>query len=144
MATEVSPAMLAEQVAIARQGFESAGRTGDFTISVHLPVFAWDGPDAWELIRDGRRYMAWKYEDMENARRQSGEPRLPPPMTRAEADALRESIILGTPEQRAGAIDAYRRSGGGGLGFVARLYFPGGGGGGRRGGVGGLFAAGGA
>jgi alkanesulfonate monooxygenase SsuD/methylene tetrahydromethanopterin reductase-like flavin-dependent oxidoreductase (luciferase family) len=125
MATEVTPGMLAEQVAMARQAFESAGRTGEFAISVHLPVFAWDGPDAWELIRDGRRYMAWKYEDMENARRQSGEPRLPPPMTRAEDDALRESIILGTPAQVADAIDEYRRAAGGDLEFVAGLYFPG-------------------
>ena len=46
-------------------------------------------------------------------------------MTRAEADALRESIILGTPAQVAGAIDEYRRAAGGDLEFVAGLYFPG-------------------
>ena len=125
MATEVSPGMLAEQVALARQGFEAAGRTGDFAISVHLPVFAWDSPDAWELIRDSRRYIAWKYEEMESARGQTDEPRLPPPMTGAEADALRESIILGTPAQVASAIDEYRRAAGGDLTFIAGLYFPG-------------------
>jgi len=125
MATEVSPAMLAEQVAIARQEFEGAGRTGDFAISVHLPVFAWDGPDGWDLIRDSHQYVAWKYEDMEGAQGRTGEPGLPPPMTDAEADALRETIILGPPDSVAAAIDKYRRAAGGDLEFVARLYYPG-------------------
>jgi alkanesulfonate monooxygenase SsuD/methylene tetrahydromethanopterin reductase-like flavin-dependent oxidoreductase (luciferase family) len=125
MATEVSPAMLAQQVAIARQEFEAAGRTGDLAISVHLPVFAWDGPDGWDLIRDTHRYIGWKYEDMESARGRTGEPGLPPPMTAAEADALRETMILGTPDRVAGAIDEYRRAAGGDLDFVARLYYPG-------------------
>lgn len=125
MATEVSPAMLAEQVGLARQAFEAAGRTGDFPISVHLPVFAWDGPDAWDLIRDYHWYIGWKYEDMEGARGHAGEPRLPPPMTGADEDALRESIIMGTPAQVAGTINEYRRAAGGDLVFVARLYFPG-------------------
>ena len=125
MATEVSSAALTEQVAMARQEFEAAGRTGDFTVSVHLPVFAWDRPDAWELIRDSHRYIAWKYEDMEGARGQGGEPGLPPPVTGAEEDALRDSVILGTPAQVARAIDEYRRAAGGDLVFVARLYFPG-------------------
>jgi alkanesulfonate monooxygenase SsuD/methylene tetrahydromethanopterin reductase-like flavin-dependent oxidoreductase (luciferase family) len=125
MATEASPEMLAEQVTIAHRAFESAGRTGAFAISVHMPVFAWDQPDAWDLVRDSRRYIDWKYGEMENARRQNGEPGLPPPMTRAEHDALRDSIILGTPTQVAGAIDEYRRAAGGDLEFVAGLYFPG-------------------
>ena len=125
MATEVSPAMLAEQVAIARQEFEAAGRTGDFAISVHLPVFPWDAPDGWDLIMDNHRYIGWKYEDMEGARGRIGEPRMPPPMDAAEARALRETIILGTPDRVARAIDEYRRAAGGDLHFVARLYYPG-------------------
>jgi alkanesulfonate monooxygenase SsuD/methylene tetrahydromethanopterin reductase-like flavin-dependent oxidoreductase (luciferase family) len=125
MATEVSPAMLADQVAIARHEFESAGRTGNFPISVHLPVFAWDAPDAWELIGDAHRYIGWKYEDMESARNRTGEPPSPPAMTSAEADALRGSILLGTPARVASAIDEYRLAAGGDLTFVARLYFPG-------------------
>lgn len=125
MATEVSPVTLAEQVAITRQEFEAAGRTGDFAISVHLPVFAWDRPDGWDLISDIHRYIGWKYEDMEGARGRTGEPLPPSPMTAAEADALRETIILGTPDQVAGAIDEYRRAAGGDLDFVARLYYPG-------------------
>jgi len=125
MAIEVSPALLAEQAGLARQEFQAAGRTGEFPISVHLPVFAWDGPDAWDLIRDSCRYVAWKYEDMEGARCGASEPRLPPPMTAAEEDALRESVILGTPAQVASTIDEYRRAAGGDLVFIAGLYFPG-------------------
>ncbi len=125
MAIEVSPALLAEQAGLARQEFQAAGRTGEFPISVHLPVLAWDGPDAWDLIRDSCRYVAWKYEDMEGARGGASEPRLPPPMTAAEEDALRESVILGTPAQVASTIDEYRRAAGGDLVFIAGLYFPG-------------------
>jgi alkanesulfonate monooxygenase SsuD/methylene tetrahydromethanopterin reductase-like flavin-dependent oxidoreductase (luciferase family) len=125
MATEVSPAMLAEQAAVAREDFESAGRTGNFPISVHMPVFAWDGPDAWDLVRDSHRYVVWKYEDMERARGRTGEPLLPAPMTGGDEKALRQSLIMGSPAQVAGTIDEYRRAAGGDLTFVARLYFPG-------------------
>ena len=127
MATEVSPALLAEQADLARQEFAAAGRTGELTISVHLPVFAWDGSetDGWDLIRDSHRYIAWKYDDMESARGRDGAPQPPPPMTQDEEDALRESIIIGTPRQVAETIDEYRRAAGGDLTFIARLYFPG-------------------
>ncbi len=125
MATEVTPGMLASQVAWAQESFRAHGRTGPFQLSVHLPVFAWDGPDAWELIRDCHRYIGWKYEDMAAARGRGGEPAPPPPLTAAGEAALRESIILGSPDQVAAAIDEYRQMAGGDLVFIARLYFPG-------------------
>jgi alkanesulfonate monooxygenase SsuD/methylene tetrahydromethanopterin reductase-like flavin-dependent oxidoreductase (luciferase family) len=125
MATEPSQAELAQQAALARQEFVAAGRAGEFPISLHLPVFAWDGPDGWDLVRDPLRYHAWKYEDMEHARGRAGEPRLPPPITADEEATLRDSVILGTPAQVAATIDEYRRAAGGDLVFVAGLYFPG-------------------
>jgi alkanesulfonate monooxygenase SsuD/methylene tetrahydromethanopterin reductase-like flavin-dependent oxidoreductase (luciferase family) len=125
MATEVTPGMLASQVAWARESFLAHGRSGPFQLSVHLPVFAWDGPDAWELIRDCHRYIGWKYEDMDAARGRGGEPAAPPPLTSAQEAALRESIIMGPPDQVAATIDEYRRMAGGDLVFIARLYFPG-------------------
>jgi alkanesulfonate monooxygenase SsuD/methylene tetrahydromethanopterin reductase-like flavin-dependent oxidoreductase (luciferase family) len=128
MATEVGPAMLAEQAELARAEFAASGRTGAFTISVNLPVFAWDevgAQDAWDLIRDSVRYIAWKYDDMEGAHGRGDAPQPAPPMTAAEEDALRESIILGTPRQVAERINEYRVAAGGDLDFVARLYFPG-------------------
>ena len=131
MATEVSPAMLAEQAGLARAEFAASGRAGSFTISLNLPVFAWDGPEAdraqdgWDLVRDSLRYTTWKYDDMEGAHGRGGAPQPAPPMTKAEEDALRESIILGTPRQVAERINEYRQAAGGDLDFVARLYFPG-------------------
>jgi len=125
MATEVTPGQLAEQASWAREEFAAAGRTGQFTVSMHLPVFAWHSPDAWPLIRDYHRYIDWKYEDMERGWARAAEPSAPPPLRGEEESVLRESIILGTPEQVAGTIDEYRRNVGGDLVFIARLYFPG-------------------
>ena len=125
MATEVSPALLADHVALARHEFEASGRAGPFTISVHLPVFPWDSGDGWDLIKDYHRYIAWKYDDMEGAHGRSGTPQAPPPVTAAEEDALRESVIVGSPRQVAETIDEYRVAAGGDLVFIARLYFPG-------------------
>jgi alkanesulfonate monooxygenase SsuD/methylene tetrahydromethanopterin reductase-like flavin-dependent oxidoreductase (luciferase family) len=125
MATEVTPAALAEQVSLARRERTAQGRMGRFTISVHLPTFVWDGPDAWELIRAHHRYVAWKYDDMEAARGRSGHPPEPPPPTASEECELRKAIVMGTPTEVAEQIDAYRRAAGGDLHFIARLYFPG-------------------
>jgi alkanesulfonate monooxygenase SsuD/methylene tetrahydromethanopterin reductase-like flavin-dependent oxidoreductase (luciferase family) len=126
MATEVTPALLAEQVACARAAFQQAGRTGTFPVSVHLPVFAWDSPDeAWELVRDYHHYIDWKYQDMADARGRAGAPAPAPRLTQSDERTLRNSIILGSPEQVASAIDEYRLAAGGDLAFVARLYFPG-------------------
>jgi len=133
MATDVTPAMLAEQAELARSEFAASGRAGSFAISVHLPVFAWDGEgdeadraqDAWDLVRDSVRYISWKYDDMDGAHGRGGAPQPAPPMTPAEEEALRESVLLGTPRQVAERINEYRMAAGGDLEFVARLYFPG-------------------
>jgi alkanesulfonate monooxygenase SsuD/methylene tetrahydromethanopterin reductase-like flavin-dependent oxidoreductase (luciferase family) len=125
LGTEVTPGLLAEQAGWAREEFTAAGRTGEFTVSVHLPVFAWHSPDAWPLIRDYHRYIGWKYDDMEGGWARAADPASPPPLGGEEESALCESIILGTPEQVAHTIDEYRRMAGGDLVFIARLYFPG-------------------
>ena len=125
MATEVTPDGLHEQAALARQERARTSATGPFTISVHLPTFVWDGPGAWDLIRDHHRYVAWKYDDMDAARSRAGAPAAPPQLTAAEEERLRASIVMGTPDEVAGQIDAYRRAAGGDLHYIARLYFPG-------------------
>jgi alkanesulfonate monooxygenase SsuD/methylene tetrahydromethanopterin reductase-like flavin-dependent oxidoreductase (luciferase family) len=125
MATEVTPDGLREQAALAGQERARTAATGPFTISVHLPTFVWDGPGAWDLIRDHHRYVAWKYEDMDTARSRAGGPAPPPPLAPGEEDQLRSSIVMGTPDEVAGQIDAYRRAAGGDLHYIARLYFPG-------------------
>ena len=97
MATEVTPGDLREQVALAEKERARGPATGPFTISVHLPTFVWDGPGAWELIRDHHRYVAWKYDDMDAAHGRAGGPAPPPPLRPGEEEQLRSSIIMGTP-----------------------------------------------
>jgi alkanesulfonate monooxygenase SsuD/methylene tetrahydromethanopterin reductase-like flavin-dependent oxidoreductase (luciferase family) len=125
MATEVTPGGLREQAALVVQERARRPAAGSFTISVHLPTFVWEGPGIWDLIRDHHRYVAWKYDDMDTARGRAGGPLPPPPLIPGEEAQLRESIVLGTPEEVAKQIDEYRRAAGGDLHFIARLYFPG-------------------
>jgi alkanesulfonate monooxygenase SsuD/methylene tetrahydromethanopterin reductase-like flavin-dependent oxidoreductase (luciferase family) len=125
LASDVTPPSFAEQVAIAREAHAAAGRGADLSISVHLPTFAWRGDDAWELVRDHHRYVAWKYDDMEGARGRFGDPAPPPPLAAGEEEALREQILVGRPEDVADAIGALLDSAGGDLHYIARLYWPG-------------------
>lgn len=92
---------------------------------MHLPTFVWDGPGAWDLVRDHHRYVAWKYEDMDEARSRAAGPASPPQLTAREEASLRESIVMGTPAEVARQINFYRQAAGGDLHFIARLYFPG-------------------
>jgi alkanesulfonate monooxygenase SsuD/methylene tetrahydromethanopterin reductase-like flavin-dependent oxidoreductase (luciferase family) len=125
MATEVTASSLGEQVALARQARAEAGGVDDLAISVHLPTFAWHGLDAWDRVRDHHRYVAWKYDDMDEARGRAGPPPSPPPMGSPQEEALREQILLGEPAEVATRIAALADAAGGDLHFIARLYWPG-------------------
>jgi probable F420-dependent oxidoreductase len=122
MATEVTPAELAEQVAIARAARVDAG---PFEISVHVPTFPWHGDDAWEIVRPHHWYVSWKYDDMDEARHRAGEGPEPPEIDDALDEALREQIVLGTPEQVIDRIRELVDAAGGSLHYIARLNFPG-------------------
>ena len=122
MATEVTPAALAEQVAIARAAHAGGGL---FEIAVHLPTFAWLGDDAWEIVRPHHWYVSWKYDDMDEARHRVHEGLAPPEIDEAIDASLREQIVLGTPEQVAERIRDLVDAAGGSLHYIARLYFPG-------------------
>lgn len=126
MATDVTPSMFAEQVAWAREERERAGRDPeDFAVSLHAPTFPWQGKDAWERIAPFHRYVAWKYEDMEGARGRRGPPPRPPPPSPVEEATLRESILIGTPEQVAEQVRGFEHAGDSDMHYIARLYFPG-------------------
>ncbi len=125
MAAEVTPEALAAQVALARAERAASGAAGPFTVAMHAPTFAWDGDDAWDVIRDHVRYVAWKYADMESARAAAGPPQAPPPWAPGEEDALRAAVLAGTPERVAARIDEFRRAAGGDLHYVAAGYLPG-------------------
>ncbi len=118
-------AKFAEWVDHLRRGAEAAGRDpGTVARAVHRPTFAWRDGDAWQTVRDYAYYMSWKYEDMEDARG-SLTRRRPPPLTEAEEAAVRGRAIVGTPEEVAERIAAYRDVLGPNGHFVARAYFPG-------------------
>jgi alkanesulfonate monooxygenase SsuD/methylene tetrahydromethanopterin reductase-like flavin-dependent oxidoreductase (luciferase family) len=126
MATDVTPGLFAQQVAWAREERELAGRDPEgFVVSLHAPTFPWKGPDAWERIVPFHRYVAWKYDDMEGARGRVGPPPAPPPPSPEEEAALRESIIIGTPEQVAEQVRGFEQAAGGDVHYIARLYWPG-------------------
>jgi alkanesulfonate monooxygenase SsuD/methylene tetrahydromethanopterin reductase-like flavin-dependent oxidoreductase (luciferase family) len=126
MATEVTPGSFAQQVRWVREELDRAGReTEEFSFSLHLPTFAWPGPDAWELVKGHHQYVAWKYEDMDGARHRTGPPAPKPPLTAEGEAGLRESILLGRPDEVAEQIHAFREAAGGDVHYIARLYWPG-------------------
>jgi alkanesulfonate monooxygenase SsuD/methylene tetrahydromethanopterin reductase-like flavin-dependent oxidoreductase (luciferase family) len=125
ISSSASPSAMAERAALVRQGAEAAGRDPSaITIAVHRPTFAWRGDDAWSIVRDHAQYMTWKYTDMDEAYG-SRERRLPPALTDETESALRRRSIVGTPEQVAEEIAAYRDALGPDGHFIARSYFPG-------------------
>jgi alkanesulfonate monooxygenase SsuD/methylene tetrahydromethanopterin reductase-like flavin-dependent oxidoreductase (luciferase family) len=96
-------------------------------VGLHERTFAWQGSpqEAWDLVAPFHRYVSWKYDDMEDARGRSGPPPTPPPMTAEEGAALRDEIVIGTPEEVAEQVVAYRDAAGGDVHFIADLYWPG-------------------
>jgi alkanesulfonate monooxygenase SsuD/methylene tetrahydromethanopterin reductase-like flavin-dependent oxidoreductase (luciferase family) len=123
-----TPAAFAEQARWASEERERMGGDSTFTLGLHMSTFAWDGPEAeaWDLVAPSIRYISWKYDDMEDARGRSGPPSAaPPPMTTEEETALRQGIILGTPEQVAEQIGAFQQAAGRDVHFIADLYWPG-------------------
>jgi alkanesulfonate monooxygenase SsuD/methylene tetrahydromethanopterin reductase-like flavin-dependent oxidoreductase (luciferase family) len=126
MGTEVTPESFGEQVRWAREELERAGRDPDsFTWSLHLPTFAWPGGGAWERVRDHHWYVTWKYEDMDAARSRTQPAAPTPPLPAAREAELRDSIVMGTPEQVAEQLRAFGDAAGGNLHYIARLYWPG-------------------
>jgi alkanesulfonate monooxygenase SsuD/methylene tetrahydromethanopterin reductase-like flavin-dependent oxidoreductase (luciferase family) len=118
-----TPAEFAQQVGWATE--ERGERP--FALALHSRTFAWNGSadEAWDLVKPFMRYVSWKYDDMENARGRSEPPPSPPPMSDGEERALRQEIVLGTPDEVAQQIRAHSEVVGDDLQFVADLYWPG-------------------
>jgi len=126
LAGDVTPESFGAQVRILRDELERRGRDpGTFTFGLYIPTFAWHGPDAWERVRDHYWYMTWKYEETEGARGSLGPPAPAPPLSAEREWALREAMVIGTPEQVAERILAYREAAGAEVHYVAQLYWPG-------------------
>jgi probable F420-dependent oxidoreductase len=118
-------ARFTERVGHVRDGAAAAGRDpAEIELAIHRPTFAWRDGDAWQRIRDHAHYMSWKYDDMADARG-SRVRRRPPVLTPDEEDAVRGRAIVGTPEEVAEQIRAYRDVLGPTGQFIARAWFPG-------------------
>jgi alkanesulfonate monooxygenase SsuD/methylene tetrahydromethanopterin reductase-like flavin-dependent oxidoreductase (luciferase family) len=125
MSGDTGPAEFAEQVGWAREGLAEAAAQRPFELSIYQPTFAWENEDAWPLVRDHHHYLNWKYEDMGDARGRAGEAPEPPALTPESEAEIRRHALVGTPEQVAEGIRAYREVAGDDLHFVAQLYWPG-------------------
>ena len=124
MATEVTPADLAAQVAVAREAAAAAGRDpAALTIAVHLPTLVTEEP--WEAVRDRLRYPGWKYEDMDGQWGSAGPLARPGDWAEGEDERLRATSLVGSPAEVAERVSEYAEAAGGDLDFVARSYLPG-------------------
>lgn len=110
---------------LALEGRAESGRPGDFTIALHVPVFAWDDGDAWDEVAPWYHYLRWKYPDMAAARGRAGRPASPPKLTPEVEAELRPTIICGTPDEVVEGISAFRDALGKDIHFICRTYFPG-------------------
>lgn len=127
---QAPPELFAQQCAWVREGIAErpAGDRRDpaaFSYAIQLPTFVWDGPDAWEHVRDHYRYVFWKYDAMVDARRGRLPLEEPPPWTPAEEEEARRKIVVGTPDEVAAQIRRYEEAAGGGLHYVSRMLWPG-------------------
>jgi alkanesulfonate monooxygenase SsuD/methylene tetrahydromethanopterin reductase-like flavin-dependent oxidoreductase (luciferase family) len=122
---------LAEQAAWVREGLDAAGRAPEeFEFGALLPIFAWDGPDGWEQVRDGYRHVQWKYAQMAQQRFTPPPGPAPSALSEAEERKLRSQMLTGDTEDLADfvarAIQAVRRElPGARIHMVARSWWPG-------------------
>jgi alkanesulfonate monooxygenase SsuD/methylene tetrahydromethanopterin reductase-like flavin-dependent oxidoreductase (luciferase family) len=125
LSSGADPTKLAQRLEIVRRAAAGAGRDpGSVTGAVHRVTFAWRDGDPWERIREHARYITWKYAEMTDARG-SRARRRPPRMSAEEEAELRGRTIVGTPEEVAEQIEAYREVLGPDGHFIVRSYFPG-------------------
>ncbi len=111
---------------IALDGVRRSGRdASSFQLALHVPVFAWDEGDAWEVVKPWYHYLRWKYPDMGAARGRSGPPPTPPSLEAGQEGQLRSSIICGTPDEVTAQIAAFKEALGDDIHFICRSYFAG-------------------
>lgn len=110
---------------LAYEGLERAGRDpSSFQLALHVPVFASEDADPWEMVKPHYRYLRWKYPDMAVAR-SSVRSSSPPPLGADEEAQLRQTIICGSPDEVVEQIGAFRDALGDDVHFICRSDFPG-------------------
>ena len=126
LAGSVTPESFGAQVELLQEELELRGRDpGTFSFGLYVPTFAWPERGAWELVRDQYWHMTWKYEETEEARGTLGPPASAPRLPAERERALREEMVIGTPEEVAERILAFREGAGAEIHYVAQLYWPG-------------------
>lgn len=119
---------VARRVELCKEGLDKAGRdASEFTFAFHETVWVSDDPDAdFPKIADNVHYTRWKYADMgpEFGRKAGPLPKAPE-LDENTRQAIRDSLILGTPEDVAGRFKAMKEAAGVDLHIVARSYFAG-------------------
>ncbi|MGC8471717.1 MAG: LLM class flavin-dependent oxidoreductase [Acidimicrobiales bacterium] len=126
MLTEVTADGLARQLQWAEEerARQTTPQRHGFARSVHVPVFAWQGGDAFALSSRYLHYVTWKYADMEASWGRTASVRAPVP-SESDLAAVRAAALTGTPGEVAEAVAAYCVAAGGDLHFIARVYLPG-------------------
>lgn len=71
------------------------------------------------------RHLDWKYEGMDAARARTASPAAPPAWVPGQRNAPLTASVVGTPEEVAHRIGAYRRAAVSDLHYIARLMLPG-------------------
>ncbi len=124
--SNASPRRFAEQVRVAREALEDAGRDPEtFSWTYYGMVHLGADPDAaWEEIRDHVWAMRWKYADMVASASRRGPIPPPPPPDAATRQQLRKATLVGSAEDVAATIHGYREQAGVEFDFVARSYWP--------------------
>jgi alkanesulfonate monooxygenase SsuD/methylene tetrahydromethanopterin reductase-like flavin-dependent oxidoreductase (luciferase family) len=116
------------RVELANEGLAKAGRDpSDFTFAFHEQTWVAEDPEAdFPKIVDHIHQTRWKYADMgaEFARKAGPLPRAPDLDDEAR-EAIKDSIILGTPEQVAERFRQMKEAAGVDLHIIARSYFVG-------------------
>jgi alkanesulfonate monooxygenase SsuD/methylene tetrahydromethanopterin reductase-like flavin-dependent oxidoreductase (luciferase family) len=112
------------QVAWVRDEVERAGRDpAGFGWSIVLPLFVWEGPDAWTRARDAFNHYVWSFERLSLDGAPTGHDE-PPALTAERDDMLRSLAIVGPPEEVTERLAAYDDVAPGNLHVVAELMWP--------------------
>lgn len=128
LAARVDPEQFGAQVAMFVDEVQAQDRdVSEVSVGVHCPVLAWPGGDAWATVERHLHYSEWKYKDMSEpfGARRSG-PGTPPQLTDEIRERLRQSALVGTPEEVAVGVRTYTDAAQGlKFHFIPRLYWPG-------------------
>ncbi len=124
--SNASPRRFAEQVRVAREALEEAGRDpADFSWTYYAVVhLGADHAAAWREIRDHAWAMRWKYGDMEASASRTGPVPAAPPLDAAGEQKLRDATLVGPADAVAETVHGYRNLAGVHFDFIARAYWP--------------------